>query len=352
MRNNLNTKLTAGLLALLVVALLAGCKSTPSKPSANKVASNQFNQPLPAWVNQPPNRAGFAFGVGSSEIYGSESTAINLAKDLAKADLLASLRVEIDSSTHLSKEASSSSTGDFSLQQNLSQQISSKIPKVELSGIKTQETWINPASKTAWALAELNVHQAQLDLLAEIAQLDEELLNRGFSKAGSKLDQIRYLKPSFTQLAKRKQLLQQLDFLGASKELPLQRNQQIEELERNIGQLLASLGIKLAVANPAANNLLPLMRQSLTSLGFNLVNSQEDLVLQLGFSSSSIQNQGLTHTSASAHGQVSHQGRTLHALTSSTRQASSQASVALSKAENELAQDLANQLVSSLYENL
>lgn len=348
----LSINFLAGLAALLFFALLTGCNSQPSKPQAANQTASSFNEPQPAWVNQPPSRAGFAFGVGSSEIYGSEGTAINLAKDLAKADLLASLRVEIDSSSHLSTEGSSSSAGDFSLQQNLSQQISSRIPSVELSGIKTLETWVNSQSKTAWALAELNVSQAQLELLAELDEVNQQLLARGLATSGSKLDQVRYVKPSFTQLAKRKQLLQQLDFLGANKQLPHQANQQVEKLEAQIGQLLASLGIRLKANNAAASRLLPQLQQSLTGLGFNLVRQQEDLLIEVELSSSSIQNQGLTHTSASASGQVTHLGRTLHALTSSTRQASSQASVALSKAENELAQDLANQLVTSLYENL
>lgn len=345
----------------LALSLLTACSYQPYQ-AANKslgmnsqLAANNAHQQLvanePSWLYQPPNRAGFAYGIGSNDIYGSVATAINLAKDQAKADLLASFRVEIDSTTNVNQSLSSNAN-NFNLQKNINQQILSRIPKIELSGIQIKETWITADKKTAWALAELNTNEAELKLLTELEQLDKQLLARGSLNSGDKLARINYLKPSFIQLAKRKQILEQLDFLGASSKLDASQQQKVEELERQVSQLLASLGIKLEATNNAAKNLLPKLNESLTSLGFNLVNRNEDLLLKVNLTSSSINNQGLTHLNATASSEISAKGRILHALTSQTKAVSSRPQVALTSAENNLASQLATSLVESLYQNL
>lgn len=333
-------------------SLLAGCNSATVQPAAAVDTAAP-----PSWVTQPPSRPGYAYGSGSAEVYGSQGQALERAQELAKADLLASLRVEISSSTEYSKSASMEFEGEFSLQENLNQQIRSSTPPIELSGIQISATWVNPAASEVWALAELNTSLAAERLLARLHQLEAGLVQRGTwpprQPEASKLARVRYLKPSLQELVERQQLRQQLDFLGAATQATTQQSQAIEQISLEVAQLLASLGIQLQASSSQAEALVPILASSLTGLGFNLVNQQADLQLRLNLQLSQLERNGLFYVDAKADGQIiDAQQRTLHALHTSTRSVSSAASVAHNKATTEVAQQLAQDLIASLYLNL
>ncbi|GLR63487.1 LPP20 family lipoprotein [Marinospirillum insulare] len=343
------------LTGLLLLSLsLVGCSGKQPKTSQVAAGNKQSISIQPEWVHNPPRRAGYAYGVASSEIYGSEARALETAKDKAKADLLASIRVEISSSTDYSKNATMQFQGDMTLQENLNQKISSKTPAVELSGIKTTETWVNEQGKETWALAELDTQAAARQLLTELAQLEERLLKRGALPDANKLDRVRYLKPSLQELVERQQLLQQLTFLGAATQADAARKQKVEQLEVEIAKLMASLSIQLQAVTSEAKALTPLLASALTDLGFNLVNSQPDLRLVLELKTSQVKRgNGLVYVDASSSGKINTaKNRTLHVINASTRAVSSEASVANNKAVTELAEKLADSLIESLYQNL
>lgn len=344
------------LLSLVLVTLsLTACSS--NKPQALPVQNTSLNSASasiqPEWVNNPPRRAGYAYGVASSEVYGSEARALESARDKAKADLLAGIRVEISSSTDYSKSATMEFQGDMTLQENLNQKISSKTKAVELSGIKVTETWVDNTAKQAWALAELDTNSAVRQLLQELAQLEERLIKRGTLPGSNKLDRVRYLKPSLQELVERRQLLEQLAFLGAATQVDAARRQAVEKLELEVAQLLASLGIQLQTTSSEAAALLPVLASALTDLGFNLVNNQPDLRFVMQLKSSKVERNGLVYVDAIANGQINTaENRTLHSINEKTRTVSSEASVASNKAVQELAEKLANSLIESLYQNL
>lgn len=345
------------LLSLVLITFgLAGCSSNKLQPmpSEDKMsASTRASSIQPDWINNPPRRAGYAYGVASSEIYGSQARALETAKDKAKADLLASIRVEISSSTDYNKSATMEYQGDMTLQETLNQKISSKTPVVELSGIKVSETWVNEQDKEAWALAELNTSAAAEQLLQLLAQLEERVLQRGTLPNGAKLDRVRFLKPTLQELVERRQMLQQLTFLGAATRVNAARRQAVEKIEVEVAQLLASLGVQLQAVTNEAEVLKPLLANALTDLGFNLVNNQPDLRLVMQLKSSKVERGGLVYVDANASGLINTaDNRTLHVINAKTRAVSSEASVASNKAVSELAGKLADSLIESLYQNL
>src|SRR5690554_766277 len=77
---------------LLLGALTACVASQPQSADAPADSAK------PGWVHSPPQRHGYAYGVASAEIYGSEARALESAREKARADLLAAIRVEISSS--------------------------------------------------------------------------------------------------------------------------------------------------------------------------------------------------------------------------------------------------------------
>lgn len=344
------------LLSLVLTSIgLVGCSSSELKPMPNEAKEPRITASgiQPEWVNNPPSRAGYAYGVASSEVYGSQASALETARDKAKADLLANIRVEISSSTDYSKSATMEYQGEMTLQETLNQKISSKTPAVELSGINISETWADERGNEAWALAELNTSAAAAQLLQELAQLEERILQRGTLPNATKLNRVRHLKPTLQELVERSAMLQQLTFLGAATQVDASRRQAIEKLEVEVAQLLASLGIQLQASTSQAEALKPLLANALTDLGFNLVNSQPDLRLVMQLKSSKVERNGLAYVDASASGKInSAKNRTLHVINATARKVSSEASVANNKAVTELAEKLADSLIESLYQNL
>src|SRR5690554_4978528 len=340
------------LVGVLLSFGLLGCSASQSQKQL-VAEKGQAISVKPGWIHQPPQRLGYAYGVASSEIYGSEARALETASEKAKADLLAGIRVEISSSTDYSKSATMEFQGGMSLKENLNQEISSKTPSVELSGIKVSETWVDAKNKEAWALAELNTQDAAQQLLLQLTQLEERLLQRGTLPKASKLERIRYLKPSLQALAERRQILQQLTFLGAATQVDAARAQAVEKVEVEITQLLASLGVELQLTTSEAKALQAKLASALTNLGFNLVSHDSDLRLVIQFKSNKLEQNGLSYVDVNASAQInSANNRTLHVINAAARAVSSELNVAKNKAENELAEKLASALIESLYENL
>lgn len=350
----------------LVFASLTACHSTELQPLAgnntNLATANLANTKAPRlalasiqpdWVNNPPRRSGYAYGMASSDVYGSQAKALDTAKDKAKADLLASIRVEVSSSTDYSKNATLIYQGDTLLQETLNQKISSKIPAIELSGLKIISTWVNESGKEAWALAELDTAKAAEQLLLTLAQLDERILKRGTLPKATKLDQIRHLKPTLQELAQRRQLVGQLTFLGAATSVDAKKQQAIEAIELKLAQLFASLGVQLEATTQAANALQPKLAAALTNLGFNLVVKQPDLRLVMQLNTRKVERGGLVYIDANASTEIKTlDHRTLHVIDAATRAVSSDAGVANSKAITELAEKLADALIESLYQKI
>ena len=74
--------------------LLNGCATNKSDTSVVPEDHIQANS-LPAWTTQPPQRSGMAYGIGSMEIYGNPTQAVQRAGELARADLVSQLKVTV-----------------------------------------------------------------------------------------------------------------------------------------------------------------------------------------------------------------------------------------------------------------
>jgi len=75
------------LLFTAVAAVLTGCSSAPEKGDGG----------MPDWVNTLPERSGYVYGVGRAVNTGSESAAVENAKERARADLIRQMQVMISS---------------------------------------------------------------------------------------------------------------------------------------------------------------------------------------------------------------------------------------------------------------
>ena len=64
------------LTSVIIVSSLAACSATSTKTALDtRRADNQASLEVPAWVNNPPQRTGFAYGTGSSDLWGDKGDA-------------------------------------------------------------------------------------------------------------------------------------------------------------------------------------------------------------------------------------------------------------------------------------
>lgn len=332
------------LLALLLIALvLAGCGG--NKP-----------QPVPAdsrplWIDNPPHQSGRAYGVGSAEVYGSESRALQTAREQATANLLASIRATFSSQTDISRTAEMHSDGSMLLHDQLQQQIRTQVKPVELPGIRVAETWTRPDGREIWVLAQLDRMAAEQQLLQSLNQLDQRMLARGLPNSGSKLERLQYLAPTLKELVEHQQLLEPLAFLGAESRIDAAQRRGVEQLDSEIRRLLASLTLTLQTTDLRSASLAPEVAAALTRAGFTLVEHNADLQLALSLNHTQAERNRLYHVDARAQGQLrTPEGQTLQAFNETYRGTSSDSGVAESLAIQGVAEQLSQRLIGRLYQ--
>lgn len=332
------------LLAGLLIALsLAGCSG--NKPQ--QLTSDQ----RPLWIDHPPHQSGRAYGVGSAEVYGSQSRALQTAREQAIANLLAGIRATFSSQTDISRNAEMRSDGSLLLHDQLQQQLRTQVQAVELPGIQVAETWTRPDGREIWVLAELDRLTAEQQLLQSLNQLDQRMLARGLPASGSKLERLQYLAPTLKELVERQQLLEPLVFLGAENRVDATQRRGVEQLDSEIRRLLASLTLTLQTADARSASLAPEVAAALTRAGFTLVGQGADLQLFLSLDSTQVARNRLHHVDARAQGQLSTpEGQTLQAVNETYRGTSSDPGVAESLAIQGVAEQLSQRLIGRLYQ--
>lgn len=329
------------LLPLFLLCTLAGCISGQS---TQKSASER-----PDWVVHLPSRAGYLYGAGGAEVYRNANTAMQQAKEAARLDLLSQLRVTVEGETRTQTLFEESETGFPSIERMVQQQTSSRVQKIEMTGIEFVETWIDPAGKEVWALARMNRAKTESELFFQLSSLEDKILSRDLPE-GDKLEQIRSVFPLLKEMEERDHLLSQLSFLSAKDSMPeTTRGKEVDALKASIRKLLASLTISIEEKNETAEKMQASIAKVLTSMGFNLHHLNPDLILELGVTTQAFQKGELFHCLSEAMGEVrTPAGRTLYVL----KEAGKGASGLEAQAENNAVEDVSRKLADSLAKNL
>lgn len=284
--NQHHTPYRTGIIALMLSALmLTGCSSAPEKTESG----------MPDWVNSLPERSGYVYGVGSADNTGSEAHAAESARERARADLIRQMQVTVSSefTRETRLEMAGEETTEFVEQVN--DKVRSRIPQVELPGLSWTERWVNPATGTHYALAELNRRAAEARLAEQLTTLDLELEEKRLPPTEtpegepiSRIDQVREAMPILSLFAKRDKLVRQLTFVaesGFSRFLP---DEALVELRRELNRLISSLTITLSPQNEQAEALDTSLAEAMSRLGLRLTTSDTaDADLRLTYSLSS-----------------------------------------------------------------
>ncbi len=174
-------------LACALVASVALSLSACQSSSQVTNADTDGQSIAPDWVVNLPQSNDTLYGVGSSTIYASEGIAIEAANESARLALAKSIRVEVQGTTQVNRI---SDNGKLSFYFN--EALKNSVPKMELTGLKIIDRFVEKKTSTVFVLAAFNKTKAINELHQFIDSLDSELslMTIDFSKpVGEKLSQ-------------------------------------------------------------------------------------------------------------------------------------------------------------------
>ncbi|HKJ70681.1 MAG TPA: LPP20 family lipoprotein [Gammaproteobacteria bacterium] len=269
-------------LAGCAALVLAGCLgAAPAGPDRNQGASaGASGGEVPAWVTSPPSGGGYAYGVGSAEIYADPASALNRAQDRARAELLKRLEVTVSGSTTASRSRTVED-GDSRITRSVMDTVASRVPETELRNIEIARTFAAEGADTAYALARLNRTEAEMDLAGRIEVLDARIREiAGRDPGGGRLQRLKALMPALPLLEERAGVLDKLQLVAVhdpGHRLP----EAFRSLQRRIAGLLDSLVVVLRPQGEASRKMDSGLRQALADQGVQVRESGSgDLALR------------------------------------------------------------------------
>lgn len=129
-----------------------------------KAAPVPLAPPRPDWVDSLPGEPGRLYALGTSDLGGSQSEALRRASDRARVEVVSRLRTSVKGSTAIVTKSSTvkvdgKGTGYGS--RDVRDTVNVSTQAEDLPGLSVERTFIDPASKTAFALGCLDLGQAR-----------------------------------------------------------------------------------------------------------------------------------------------------------------------------------------------
>ncbi len=337
---------------LLVCSLAACVANAPKLSSDSKRVENQASFDTPDWVNNPPQRNGFAYGVGSGDLWGDKADAIRRAGDAARVNLVSQLRVTISgnfSSTVQERKATGKQT---ELVQTVQNTIRSQVPAVELDEVKVTETFFE--KKFVYALAELDRVKAASRIRGQISDLETQVITiDNKPRSGSSLQQLRVVLPALKLFAQRDRLADQLALVGTQRKKPA-LSDELQQIQANIYALFNQLQVRIVMTDAGAEDIAAGVVEALTEQGMR-INDQGyyDLMIQVSATLLPVEKNGSHFVFADSRVTIKDtDDRILSTFSKRAKGASGYPDLAKAKAERSVANMLANELASALVDRI
>lgn len=132
----------------------------------------------PPWIEVLPDQPGRVYGLGMAPLSGDAAT-LQAASDNARADVVARLRADVKADTRIttlsqeSRGTGQKAAGSRTQSTEVGTQVQARA--TELPGLVVQETWLDRAGRTGYALAYLDLGLAQGELRTRLAILRADL---------------------------------------------------------------------------------------------------------------------------------------------------------------------------------
>jgi hypothetical protein len=338
--------------ALVVSSLVACVANAPKQSTDSKRAENQASFSTPEWINNPPQRTGFAYGIGSGDLWGDKADAARRAGDAARVNLVSQLRVTVSGDFSSSVQERKATGKQTELVQTVQNTIRSKVPAVELDEVKVTETFFE--KKFVYALAELDRVKAASRLRGQISGLEEQVIAINLKpRSGTSLQKLRVLLPALKLFAQRDRLADQLALVGTQRQKPA-LSTELEQIQDNIYDLFNQLQVRISMTDAGAQEIAAGVMEALTEQGMRINESGDyDLMIQVSAKLRPVEKNGSHFVFADSRVIIKDaNNRTLSTFSKQAKGVSGYPDLAKAKAERSVASVLAAELASALVDKI
>lgn len=234
----LSNVLVLFLIAFLGISMMA-CGSKKNVKQ-NKAGSGG----QPDWVLNTPIETGFLYGVGSAEIFGgNEAGAAARAKDMARAELIKQITVNI--SSEVEQEITEIvKNGVSDLTKKLRKAVKSQVPEFKLSNVKGTDSYKDKSNVSV--LVQLNVIKELQILRQKISELDIQIdeYKQKFEQTNpTGMSAIRLISPVLILVDQRGELQARHNALAQKSTalIPVEMRDFIAKLYERVAQLTVSI---------------------------------------------------------------------------------------------------------------
>jgi hypothetical protein len=345
-------KLIAG---SFVICSLAACVANSPKISSDVDSKRSKAQALletPDWVNNPPQRPGYAYGVGSGDLWGDKADAARRAGDSARVNLVSQLRVTVSGDFSNTVQERKSTGKQTELVQTVQNTVRSQVPAVELDEVKITDTFFE--KKFVYALAELNRVKAASRIKGQIADLEQQVVDIDkLPRSGTTLEKLRVLLPALPLLAQRDRLADQLALVATERKKPA-LSRELQQIEQSIYALFNQLQVRISMTNAGAQEIAAGVVEGLTEQGIRINSSGTfDLMIEVSANLRPVENKGSHFVFADSRVTIKDaDSRVLSSFSKQAKGASGYPDLAKANAERSMANLLANELAIALIDRI
>lgn len=342
-------KFVSSTMVLALAVSLTACMASAPKKSSDSKRSDALT---PEWVNNAPERNGFAYGVGSADLWGDKADAIRRAGDAARVNLVSQLRVTVSGDFSSDIQERKATGKQTELVQTVRNTIRSQVPAVELDEVQIKESYLE--KKFAYALAELDRAKAAARLRRQIADLEDQIKGIGAKpRTGTALQKVRVVLPALKLFAQRDRYADQLALVSIQRQKPA-LDDELQNLQQTIFSLLDQLQVRIAMTDAGAEEIAGGVIESLTEQGIRINDSGAyDLLVEVQAKLRPVERAGSHYVFADSRVMIKDiNGRVLSTFSKQAKGASSDSGLAQSKAARNVAKALAGELAVTLVDKI
>ena len=243
----------------------------------------------PSWIEVLPQQQGRIYAVGLAPFAPNQAQAVKQASQNARVEVVTRLRASVKGETNIKSSASfqrqlgGGTTGKS--QQQIAQDSQITTQALELPGLGIEETWVDQSSRTAYALAFLDVAAAERELQSRLSSVRKDAaLNVTPS------DDLRERIRAIQRMRKGQEELKRIDALattliagGLDESLPSDVHGLNTQIERKLDVLRPSIAVglrgeRLSGEDPTVPTLL---RNAIASQGLSWVDAGGDYTIHV-----------------------------------------------------------------------
>jgi len=231
------------ILSLSLIAMIGfSVTACGGKQNVKKTGGSDSRQP--DWILNTPIERGFLYGVGSAEIFGGDDAgASSRAKEMARAELIKQITVNISSSVE--QEVSEIvKNGASDLTKKLRKVVKSQVPEFTLSNVKATDSY--KSGKRVSVLVQLDVTKELQILRQKTRGLDdqiEEYEQKFIATNPSGMSAIRLVSPVLVLVDQRGELQANYNALAQTSIalIPAEKRDFVSKLYDRVAQMTVSI---------------------------------------------------------------------------------------------------------------